>query len=51
MRVVTGAGRHSAGGQARLAPAVRRFLDAAGLHYVEENAGVIVVPFGYPRRA
>ena len=48
LRVVTGVGRHSAGGRARLLPAVRSFLDSSGLHYVEEP-GILVVPFGARR--
>ena len=49
LRVVTGIGRHSAGGRARLLPAVRSFLDTSGLHYVEEHPGILVVPFGARR--
>ena len=49
LRVVTGVGRHSAGGRARLLPAVRNFLNHSGLHYVEENPGILCVPFGARR--
>jgi hypothetical protein len=46
LRVVTGVGRHSVGGRARLLPAVRNFLQQVGVHFVEENPGNLFVPFG-----
>ena len=49
LRIVTGVGRHSAGGISRLLPAVRRFFDTGGVHYLEEGPGVVYVPFGTRR--
>ena len=44
-QVVTGKGKHSAGGVARLGPAVKEHVDARGLHWSEEpgNFGQINV--------
>ena len=50
VRVVCGAGRHSAGGTARVGPAVRAFLEEEGVAYVQESAGTLLVPLGGWRR-
>ena len=44
VRVVCGAGRHSVGGRARVAPAVRGFLEDEGVRFVDEGGGTLVVP-------
>ena len=45
MQVVTGVGRHSIGGRARILPAVVRYLTEAGYRFNElpHNAGVLDV--------
>ena len=50
VRVVCGAGRHSAGGTARVGPAVRAFLEEERVAYVQESAGTLLVPLGGWRR-
>ena len=50
VRVVCGAGRHGAGGTARVGPAVRAFLEEEGVAYVQESAGTLLVPLGGWRR-
>lgn len=42
LRIVTGLGRHSVGGEAKLLPAVRKYLDRDGWRY-EASGGVILV--------
>jgi DNA-nicking Smr family endonuclease len=44
VRVVCGAGRHSVGGRARVAPAVRGFLEDEGVRFVDEGGGTLTVP-------
>lgn len=45
LQVVTGVGRHSVGGVARILPAVVRYLTEAGFNFSEEpnNPGLICV--------
>ena len=45
LQVVTGVGRHSIGGRARILPAVVRYLTEAGYRFEEQahNAGVLDV--------
>lgn len=42
LRIVTGLGRHSVGGEARLLPAVKKYLDREGWHY-ETSGGALLV--------
>lgn len=52
LQVITGRGRHSAGGVARILPAVLRYLTEAGYQFSEEqnNPGVICIPLAGARR-
>lgn len=40
---ITGRGAHSAGGQARLKPAVKEFLQKSGYKFYEANSGKLTV--------
>ena len=42
VRVVTGVGKHSAGGQPRLLPAVKGWLGQQGLRFLEERGALLV---------
>ena len=41
--IITGRGNHSHGGQARLKPAIKEFLQSKGFSFHEENSGAFVV--------
>ena len=43
LEVITGAGKHSSGGKARIKPAVLSFLRDNGFSYKEVNSGVLLV--------
>eukprot|EP00850_Spirogloea_muscicola_P012245 SM000078S22104 [mRNA] locus=s78:466263:469898:- [translate_table: standard] len=43
LKVITGWGRHSAGGQAKVKPAVLRYLKETGIGYTEENLGAYLI--------
>jgi len=43
LRIITGRGKHSEGGKARIYPAVKSYLQDKGYNFNEPNPGVIVV--------
>lgn len=43
LKIITGIGRHSANGKARLRPAVKQFLAGRGYHVTEVNPGLLQV--------
>lgn len=43
LKIVTGLGRHSTGGEARLLPAIKKYLDRDGWHYEVSGGQILVV--------
>lgn len=43
LKIITGAGKHSVDGKAKIKPAVREYLTKHGFRFNEPNNGVIVV--------
>jgi len=43
LRLITGVGKHSEGGKAKIKPAIEEFLRQRGLHFTEPRPGVLTV--------